>query len=117
VSAANELTNRLLLEIPKRFPARVWRANVLAAMAHGRFVRAGQPGQGDISGIIMIAGVGVRLEIEIKTGSDKQKKKQKCFGEMIIKHGGIYLVARDFDQTMLDVECEVGALRDEIDGI
>ncbi len=49
----------------------------------------------DISGILTHkSGLGLRLEIEIKTGSARQTTEQKNFEKMIKSLGGIYFVAR-----------------------
>lgn len=111
MSEANNLTAALLIEIPKRVHGvRIWRNNRVSAMALGkngkiRKVDAGINGQADISGIASIPftakdSLGLRLEIEVKTGRDRQSVAQVNFQEMILKHGGIYLVARDLEVTI-----------------
>lgn len=106
---ANELTSKLLIEIPKRFPSvRVWRNNRVDAMVAGRGgkmrrVSAGIDGQADISGIMGPSGR--RLEIEVKVGRDQMRHSQAAFELMIQSHGGVYLVARDTPDGVL------GALR------
>ena len=49
-------------------------------------------GQADISGI---GPRGVRIEIECKTLKGRQQEAQIAFQNMIEKHGGIYIIARD----------------------
>lgn len=104
---ANLLTNVLLKRIPKHFPARVWRQNVIAAKRGDQFIRAGAPGMADISGIIRIGDKGYRLEIEVKIGRDDLSQAQIKFQNMIVSHGGIYLVARDADVALNDLQVEV----------
>jgi hypothetical protein len=109
---ANEITAQLLIEIPRRFNGSVivWRNNRIKAMAKGRggtmrMVSAGVDGQADLSGI---AGpVGRRLEIEVKAGKDQLSVEQIHFGQMIRKLGGIYLVARQVDETLAALEKEL----------
>lgn len=111
MSEANNLTAALLIEIPKRVHGvRIWRNNRVSAMALGkngkmRKVDAGINGQADISGIASIPftakdSLGLRLEIEVKTGRDRQGDAQINFQEMILKHGGIYLIAQDLEVTI-----------------
>lgn len=111
---ANELTASLLIEIPKRFPqCRVRRNNRVDAMAIGRGgrprrVRAGIDGQGDICGTFPVYWVGrkfgVSLEIEVKVGRDKQRESQKNFEHMITEAGGIYIIARDVEGCLKELE-------------
>lgn len=118
---ANEITASLLIEIPKAFPgARVWRSNRVDAMVPGaggkiRRVKAGIDGQGDVTGIFPISvvwlgqgefikgkirTVGLRLEIEVKAGRDKQSEAQKNFERMITDAGGIYLLVHSVEQCI-----------------
>lgn len=102
--SANQMTTTLLVEIPKRFPqVRVWRQNSGALKdATGRVVRYGIVGGGDVSGI---AGPnGRRIEIEVKAGKDKMSEQQELFGEMIHNAGGVYLVVRDVDVALEELE-------------
>jgi hypothetical protein len=109
--SANDLTKLLLLEIPVRLaPARAWRRNVLAAKipdghgGPGRFVRSTQlPGEADITGVLDINGVGVRLEVEVKAGSDRIRPAQQVFGDMIRSMGGIYCVAHDVERAIAEI--------------
>lgn len=105
---ANDLTAQLLIEIPKRFPhIRVWRSNRIDAMAVGkngklRRVQAGIDGQGDITGIIGKSGR--RLEIEVKAGRDRMRDTQHAFQAMIVKASGVYILARDVERCLADLE-------------
>jgi hypothetical protein len=109
---ANRLTAELLIEIPKRFPnIRVWRNNRVDAMVPGRGgklrrVQAGIDGQADLSGII--GPHGVRLEIEIKAGKDRQSDEQIAFQEMIERRGGVYIIAGTVEGclTLLGMSCK-----------
>ncbi len=114
MSEANDITARLLIEIPKRFPgARVWRNNRVDVMVPGRGgkprrVMAGIDGQGDITGIFprnygFANNVGLRLEIEVKTPNDRQSKEQIAFEKMITDACGIYIVARSVEQCLEDL--------------
>lgn len=111
---ANQITADLLIEIPKRFDATVWRNNRIDAMAVGRGgktrrVSAGINGQGDITGIATINVVtpggaalpaGLRVEIEVKAGKDRMRPSQMAFGFMVTSRGGMYIVAHDVDGAL-----------------
>jgi len=92
------LVAAILNRFGSRPGVRLWRANVLVARDHtGRVVRAGVTGQADISGIL--APSGVRIEIECKSPTGKQSHAQRIWGDMIRKHGGIYVVARSVEDV------------------
>jgi hypothetical protein len=101
-----QLTADLLTEIPKRFPdVIIWRNNRVGAKAVGknnktRYIKAGIDGQGDLSGIAGPGGRGRRIEIEIKGPTDRLSAKQIGFRQMIVSHGGIYLVATSVEQAI-----------------
>ena len=82
-----------------------------------RPVHFGVKGQADISGIILssresppFAGMacvrpaGIRLEVEIKCGADKMREEQEAFRAMILRAGGIHVIARDLEQAIKDIE-------------
>jgi hypothetical protein len=108
---ANQITARLLIELPKAFPGmRVWRNNRVDVMALGaggnmRRVRAGIDGQGDITGIA--APNGRRIEIEVKAGKDRLRPSQIAFEKMIRAAGGVYVVCRDVKETLLALKREL----------
>ena len=54
----------------------------------------GLKGSADLTGI---TNLGIRLEIEIKTGKSVQSEAQKNFMEMIRAQNGIYIVCREND--------------------
>lgn len=109
---ANKMTALLEDLLPKKFPIWVWRNNRLNAPVIGRGgkirrVNAGIDGQGDITGILTVehAGrfFGVRIEIEVKAGTDRQSAKQKSFEHRLKKMGGCYIIARSVEQCIADV--------------
>lgn len=114
MSEANAITAGLLEELPKRYRfMRVWRNNRVKTMAIGRggqprMISAGVDGQADISGILAVPTpgglIGIRLEIEVKAGKDKQSDAQKNFQRMIEGFGGIYILARGVDSALADIE-------------
>jgi hypothetical protein len=81
----------------------VWRANTgampLTYKGKQRFVRFGQPGQADISGI---GQCGIRIEIEVKRPGKRstQTDAQKTYQELITKHGGVYLLVTSADEAI-----------------
>jgi hypothetical protein len=100
------LTGLLLAEIPRRFPpgTRCWKSGVLVgrALHDERLLRAGLPGQSDISGIM--APSGRYLAVEVKARKDRMHEKQEAFRAMILRAGGIHVIARDLEQAIKDIE-------------
>lgn len=100
---ANEITANLLIQIPERFKARVWRRNVGGAKLAGRYVKFSEPGESDIQGIIA---PGLFLAIEVKAGKDRVSPAQESFLAMIDRHGGIAIIAHDVENTLQAIaEC------------
>jgi hypothetical protein len=124
MSESTSLTNRLIVEIPRRWEnAIVWRSNTGGAVPYDKAKKAvrlalmgdkkgaldlsqrpihyGLEGSADISGVL--GPFGVRIEIEIKIGRDRQSEQQKNFQSMIEQQGGVYIIARTFEQAMDDL--------------
>lgn len=128
MTPANKLTAELLIEIPKRLPAcRVWRQNTgggvgmstvrqaIALLRSGKISEAiqllssrpikwGIEGAGDISGV---GPEGIRIECEVKAGSDRLSDEQRAFGVMIERAGGVYVVARDVDGAIEELSAKL----------
>jgi hypothetical protein len=67
----------------------------------GVWVDFGVKGMADISGILKhSSGLGLRLEIEIKTGGARQEPDQKNFEKMVKSLGGLYTVARSVQDAI-----------------
>lgn len=98
--AHQELVRTLILKLSATGICRVWAQNCGVAFRGEAAVRYGIIGGGDISGILRD---GRRLEIEVKTGRGKQTEQQKNFEAMILAHNGVYIVARDVDETIRSV--------------
>ncbi len=102
---ANDITRDFLFRAAREFPnAFMWRNNRVRAKAlgrdgHLRTIDAGIDGQGDITGCVPITIdgkiFGIRIEIEIKTGKDKQRGTQIAFEHAMRRAGGIYLIVHD----------------------
>lgn len=96
-AAHSPLVNDILVELSKRPGVRVWKVHAgKYRVLHDpdQVLTIGNKGHADISGIIKIAGRGIRLEIEVKTGSAVQTAEQRAFQAMILGLGGEYIVAR-----------------------
>lgn len=104
--AHQELVHNVLLAIGSKPYVRVWKQNTgVGATANGKRLHFGLPGAADITGILRhVSGVGLRLEIECKTGSGKLSEKQLNFKNMIDKMGGLYLVCRSVQEAIEFVE-------------
>jgi len=73
----------------------VWRNNTGAYKSEGgRFIRYGCKGSPDIIGM---TASGRFIGVECKYGKGKLQGTQKAFGEKIVSHGGIYIVAYSID--------------------
>lgn len=103
--SANEITGRLLIEIPRLFEARAWRNNRLTSRMGRRVVSAGVDGQGDILGII--GPRGRMLQIEVKAGKDRMRESQLAFRSMIQHYGGLYLIGRNVDECLEELDREI----------
>jgi len=90
------IQNAILRAFGTRRNLRLWRANVLAARMGDRFVRAGVPGQADLTGILPD---GRRLEIEAKSDRGRQTEDQRNFQRMIERFGGVYVLARSVEDV------------------
>ena len=104
--AHEDLIDAILLAYGTRPDMRLWRARTGKARLRnvGALVQFGVTGQADISGIL--APNGRRIEVEVKTGGDKQTKEQKRWQRMIEAMGGVYVLAR----TVGDVAAILGLL-------
>ena len=82
---------------------RIWRAAVGRVQTPtGVWVSFGQPGQADLSGIIV--GSGKRLEIEVKRPGGRLRARQAAFGEAIRRAGGVYAVVTSAGEARAAVE-------------
>ena len=61
----------------------------------------------DVWGIIPYKGHLVHVEIEIKTGNARQSKAQKAWEKFIKEMGGVYVLAREPDQTIADLRFQI----------
>ena len=130
--SANEITARLLIEIPKQFRDSVcWRNNTGAGVGWSivkqavRLLRKGnieaairlllRPMSWGLIGssdIIMVAGPNGRfvgIEVKDPETGDKQSPEQQAFEIRIIALGGVYLVAEDVQATLAELGIRLSA--------
>jgi hypothetical protein len=131
---AQDLTNKIRLELSKpEYHVRLWRhgaGNVpmadaaavrqaIALLRQGNVPQAittlygsmrrvfmGEPGVSDLLGIV--GPWGIALCIEVKAGKDRLRPEQEAFRDMICDHGGIWIEARDVNQTVSDFRQGLG---------
>lgn len=111
------LENQILVELSKRPYVCLWKNETGAVPLYRkdssggiyldsngqpvveRYIRYGKVGSGDLTGIVTVRrgdwSLGVRLEIEVKTGTGRQNPDQVKFQSMMDTRFGLYLVARD----------------------
>lgn len=61
--------------------------------------------KGQLNGVADIIGMssdGRFLSVEIKTGRDKQSDSQLHFEDLVNSHNGIYIVAKNFDDFLIE---------------
>lgn len=79
---------------------KLWRQNTGAIRRGSRFIRFGTVGSADITGIM---DGGRRVEVECKKLGNKTHKDrikaQADYGDMIRKHGGVYILAFSVDDV------------------
>lgn len=117
-STANDLTRAVLDFLNLQTDATAWRQPNVPAFDHktGKH-RAGtvQKGIADIGATKS----GRSLQIEIKIGKDRMSDDQKAFAERVQKAGGVYIIARNFEQFTADFfnvwTCDFGT--DELNAI
>lgn len=115
--SATDLQNRLIEAIQKKYQSRIFRQNTGSAYPVTSFKRAwpllskgihppwlrpvsfGVVGQGDIGGWISIGGKAICTHIEVKI-DDEQSDGQRIFEKVLMKHGGIYVVAHSVEEGM-----------------
>jgi hypothetical protein len=85
------IQSQILRDFGTRPDMRLWRANSGVARMGNRKVRFGVPGQADLTGILP---GGVRLEVEVKSATGRQSPEQAAYQAMIVRFGGVYVLAR-----------------------
>ena len=98
----NDIRNLILEWLNLQSGVTCWRQNtgfhVFEHKGKKRAVRYGQPGQSDISGIMLPSGR--RIEIEVKRPGNKPTEDQKAWMAMIREHGGIAFWCDSLDRCM-----------------
>ena len=93
--------NDILVALSQSPSIRCWKSQKVTLQVNGAWLEYGVKGMADISGILKhSSGLGLRLEIEAKTGSASQSKDQKNFEKMVRSLGGIYFVARSVQDAL-----------------
>lgn len=69
-------------------------------------IRYGIPGEADLQGIAMPNGR--MIAIEVKTGSGKLSVEQKRYRDMILRFGGVHILARSVEQVLTELQNHLG---------
>ncbi len=102
---ANQITSGILVALSERYhpQCHVFRVNVLVARAGRGTVRSAPVGTADLIGCVR----GLPVAIEIKAGRDRLSTEQKLFAEQWSKSGGLYVVAKNVEDCMREIEKEI----------
>lgn len=112
-----DLVQSILLALGCRPDLRVWRQNTGVAWqptttdaraafarlrSRGGFrpVQYGTPGTSDVVGIVH----GRFIGIEAKSATGQQSEEQQRWAAMVVKHGGLYILARSVDDAVEGVD-------------
>ena len=105
--AHNDLKEEVMKALQAKFQdIRLFNSPVgfFRSMYGTRSIRVGKKGQCDINGVINIGGIGVRIEIEIKTGSGRLGTDQRNWKKTMSDMGCIYILAKNVDDAVLEME-------------
>jgi hypothetical protein len=106
MKATDVLTNDLRVALSEKYgrDAFLQRVNVIAMATTTRgMVRSCQPGTADLLGVVKCYAVA----IEVKAGKDRQRESQRNFQECWERAGGVYLICRSVEETMLELDARV----------
>lgn len=98
--AERDIKHAILAALGQRSDMRVWNhpTGVARTMDGKRTIRFGLVGSGDICGIL--APTGQHLWIETKSRTGQQREQQERFERMVLRHGGIYILARSVEECI-----------------
>lgn len=85
------------------------RINVTVSRAGGRFIRSAPDGFPDSIG----AARGTPLAVEYKSSTGVQSPAQRAWQAKWEAAGGLYLLARDIDQTLSELQARLPPAREE----
>lgn len=129
-----ELVQGILLALGSRPDLRVWRQNtgvawqpitsagraalgrlVKGMSGHFRPVKYGSPGSADIHGVGLVdrtgRPLGRFLAVEAKTEDGRQSEEQRNWEAMVVRHGGLYVLAHSVDAAVRGVEEAINGTR------
>ena len=110
----DEVLSDVAQALGSRPDVRLWRQNTgVGRGLHNpnHVIAFGVMGGGDLSGLVLVGGVGVRLEVECKARDGRQRKSQVRFEAMIKEMGGVYLVARSAVEATERLEAAIAAVK------
>ena len=101
--AHQKLVNDILFAFGSRPDVRIWKRVVGFDLV--KKIKYGIVGETDLQGIVLPNGR--YLAIECKTGNAVLSKPQIKWRDMIIKFGGIYILAKSLNQALTDFEAQL----------
>ncbi len=105
---------------PREFRVWIQETGVGRALTGGQIIRFGREGAADVTGVAYVApGIGLRLEVEAKTGSGTPSANQRAFRAMMDRFGGIYVLchAQTIDDAIASAEATVEAVQGLVRGL
>jgi len=109
-----EIQHQILARLHLRPDVDAWRQNTGAQLhkerqgRRRRFIRYSIKGSADISGIVRVGPLGVRLEIEVKRPGNRATKEQRAFGARVEAAGGWWFVARSDQEVIAELDRRIG---------
>ena len=108
MSRSNQLTKDIIRLVEKSGGA-ARRVNTLGVMRNGRYTKSGmRRGFEDVDAVIPLRigkqTIGLKVAIEVKIGKDRQSKEQKIRQREVEEAGGIYLVAKNLEDFITDLQ-------------
>ena len=98
MTETDKTTKRILLLL-QIYGHTAWRQN--AGAVPGRRAPLESKGIGDV--VAILKPYGRHLEVEVKTGRDRQRPEQTLHAAAVRRAGGIYILAKDFDDFVEQV--------------
>jgi hypothetical protein len=90
-----------VLNALERVPGVVaWRCNSGTVKVRGAWMHLAPRGTADVIGFVVPNGRFFGIELKVQGGKHPHTKEQQEWGEKVVKHGGIYILARSVGEAL-----------------